>query len=82
MEMQDVDYEFIYEPGKDGTDPMDYLSRPPRPQTERDDTEKVIKALVSNEHGIVMKSIREATSQDILKRMKQNDWGSHKNRQI
>ena len=83
--MQDVDYELIYEPGRDGADPMDYLSRHPLPQTERDDTEKMIKASDSNEHGVVMKSIREATSKDdilrdVLKRMKQNDSDSHKNR--
>ena len=24
MEMQDVDYELVYEPGKDETDPLDY----------------------------------------------------------
>ena len=29
MDMQDVDYEVIYEPGKDEADPMDYLSRHP-----------------------------------------------------
>ena len=27
---------FIYEPGKDAADPMDYLSRHPLPETERD----------------------------------------------
>ena len=50
MEMQDVDYELVYEPGKDEADPMDYLSRHPLPDTERDNTEKIIKALVTNEH--------------------------------
>ena len=25
MEMQDVDYELVYEPGRDAADPMDYL---------------------------------------------------------
>ncbi|MEW8584399.1 MAG: RNase H-like domain-containing protein, partial [Candidatus Thiodiazotropha sp.] len=85
MEMQDVDYELVYEPGKDEADPMDYLSRYPLPDTEEDNTEKAIKALVTNEHGVVMRSIREATSkdvvlQDIVTRMKQNDWDRHKNR--
>ena len=42
MEMQDVDYELVYEPGKDAADPLDYLSRHPLPETERDDTEKTI----------------------------------------
>ena len=77
MEMQDVDYELVYEPGKDAADPLDYLSRHPLPETERDDTEKTMTLIVSNEHGVVMKSIREATSsdpvlQEILKIMKEN----------
>ena len=29
MDMQDVDYELIYEPGKDEQDPLDFLSRHP-----------------------------------------------------
>ena len=29
MEMQNVDYELVYEPGKDAADPLDYLSRHP-----------------------------------------------------
>ena len=54
----------MYEPGKDAADQPDYLSRHPLPETERDDTEKTINLIVSNEHGVVMKSIREATSSD------------------
>ena len=38
------------EPGKNEADPMDYLSRHPLPDTEQDNTEKIIKALVTNEH--------------------------------
>ena len=34
MGMQDVDYEIVYEPGKDAADPMDYLLRDPLPETE------------------------------------------------
>ena len=54
-------------------------------QTGKDDTEKTINLIVSNKHGVVMKSIKEATSsdpvlQDILKIMKQNDWEKHKDR--
>ena len=81
--MQDVDYELVYEPGKDEADPMDYLPRYPLPDTERDNTETIIKALVTNEHGVVMNSIKAATSkddvlQDVMTRMKQNDWDRHK----
>ena len=36
MEMQDVDYKLIYEPGKDEADPLDYLSRHPLPETGDD----------------------------------------------
>ena len=83
MEMQDVDFELVYEPGKDAADPLDYLSRHPLPDTEADDTEKTIKLVVRNEHGVVMNSIRDATDADevlqqVLKRMKQNDWEKHK----
>ena len=85
MEMQDVDYELVYKPGKDAADPMDYLSRHPLPEAETDDTELMIKMLVNNEHGVVLRSIHEATLkdeilQDVCKRMKRNDWEQHKNR--
>ena len=85
MEMQNVDYELIYEPGKDAADPMDYLSRHPLPETDTDDTEMTIKMIVNNEHGVVLKSIYEATMkdeilQDVKKRMKKIDWEQHKNR--
>ena len=62
--MQDVDYELIYEPGKDATDPMDYLSRHPLEDKEDDNTERVIKMIVFNEHGVVTDSIKDATSTD------------------
>ena len=58
---------------------MDYLSRHPLPETERDDTEQTINAIISNEHGAVMKGIKEAIAsdfvlQDVMKIMKENDW--------
>ena len=62
--MEDVDYELIYEPGKDGADPMDYLSRHPLEDKENDDTERVIKIIVFNGHGVVTDSIKDATSTD------------------
>ena len=76
MEMQNVDYELVYEPGKDAADPLDYLSQHPLPVTGKDDTQKMINLIVSNKHRVVMKSIKEATSldpvlQDIMKIMKQ-----------
>ena len=42
MEMQNVDYEFVYEPGKDEMDPLDFLSRHPLPETSDDKTKKII----------------------------------------
>ena len=86
MEMQDVDYELVYEPGKDAADPLDYLSRHPLPERDRDDTENTVNMIVTNEHGVVMRRIKEATSkdpilQDVLKIMRRNDWEKHKNRQ-
>ena len=71
-----MDNEIVNEPGKNEVDPMDYLSRYPLPDTERDNMEKIIMALVTNEYGMVLKSIKEATSnddvlQDVLTRMEQ-----------
>ena len=40
VDMQDVDFELVYEPGKDEADPMDYLSRHPLLITGTDSTEK------------------------------------------
>ena len=83
--MQDVDYEIIYEPGKDAADPMDYLSRHPLPETERDETEQTINAIISNEHRVVMKGIKEAIAgdfvlQDVMKIMRENDWERQKDK--
>jgi len=43
METQDVDYELVYEPGKDEADPLDYLSRYPLPEIGDDSIEKIIR---------------------------------------
>ena len=85
MEMQDVIYELIYEPGKDAADPMDYLCRHPLEDKEDDDTERVIKMIVFNEHGVVTDSIKDTTSTDetlklIKEIMKDNKWEHHKHR--
>ena len=83
MDYRNVDYEIVYEPGKDAADPMDYLSHHPLPETERDDTEQTINAIISNEHGVVMKGIKKAIAsdfvlQDVMKIMKENDWERQK----
>ena len=43
MDMQDVDYELVYESGKDEADPLDFLSRHPLPEKRHDKTEKIIR---------------------------------------
>ena len=85
MEMQDVEYEIVYEPGKDAADSMDYLSWHPLPEAERDDTEQTIHAIISNEHGVAMKGIKQTIAsdfvlQDVIKIMKENDWERQKYR--
>ena len=61
MKMQDVDYELVYEPGKDEADHLDYLSRHPLPETEEDNTEKIVRWTVNAEHAVVVTRIREET---------------------
>ena len=43
MEIQDEDYELVYEPGKDETHPIGFLFRHPLPETEDGKTEKIIR---------------------------------------
>ena len=64
MQMQDVHYEHIYEPGRDEPDPLDYLFRHPFPETENDGTEKIINWTVEAEHSVVLERIREETIKD------------------
>ena len=68
MDMQDVDFEMKYEPGRDELDPLDFLSRNPLPVIGNDDTEKVLKAAITTEHAVVLDRIREETSQDRVPR--------------
>ena len=83
MEMQDVDYELVYEPGKDEVDPLDYLSRHPLPETGSDSTEKIVKWNMNAEHAVVITSIREETQKDpVMQRLAQRivngDWEKYK----
>ena len=85
MDMQDVDYELVYEPGKDEADPLDYLSRHPLPTTETDDTEQIIKQIVETEHAIVLPKIADRTTKDeilkdVVQRIQKNDWEKNKKR--
>lgn len=83
MEMQDVDYELVYEPGKDEADPLDFLSRHPLPETGDDRTEKIIRWNMNAEHAVVVTRIREETQKDevmqrLAKRITKGDWEKHK----
>jgi hypothetical protein len=64
MDMRDVDFEIAYEPGNDEADPLDLLSRHPLPEKENDGTERVIKAVIHNEHVVVLERLQEETNKD------------------
>ena len=80
MDMQDVDFELVYQPGKDDANPMDYLSRHPLPITG---TEKVVKSILTAEHAVVLERIRKETAEDhqlqtLYKRIVKEDWRKHR----
>ena len=64
MDMQNVDYEMRYEPGKDEADPLDFLSRHPLPEMGEDETEEIIKSVTEAEPAIVLDKIKTATARD------------------
>ena len=64
MEMQQVDYELVYKPGKDEADPLHYLSRHLLPEMGNDNTENIIRWTMNTEHAIVIMQIREETLRD------------------
>ena len=83
MEKQDVDYELVYEPGKDEADPLDFLSRHPLPETGDDKTEEIIRWNVNAEHAVVVTRIRKETQKDeimqrLAKRIAKGDWEKNK----
>ena len=63
--MQDVDFELIFEPGKDKADPLDYLSRHPLPDTDTDirpdHTEKFVKSISVAERLGALRRRRQIT---------------------
>ncbi|XP_013396147.1 uncharacterized protein LOC106163177 [Lingula anatina] len=63
MDLQDVDYEVVYEPGKNDADP-DYLSRYPLPQMGGHSTEKMIRWMVKSENAVILGEIAEKTLTD------------------
>ena len=60
IDMQDVDFELVYEPGENDAVPMDYLSRHPLPITGTNNTEKVVKSVLTTEHAVVIDRIRKS----------------------
>ena len=59
MDMQDVYYELVYEPGKNEKDPLNFISRHPLPETEEDTIEAYVKYLVKTEHAVILDHIKE-----------------------
>ena len=84
MEVQDLDFELIYEPGKDEADPMDYLSRHPLPETGREDnTEKIVRWTGKGEPAVLLTEMREETSRDenmikLIEIIQSYSWEKHR----
>ncbi len=79
MDMQDVDFELVYEPGKDEADPLDFLSRHPLLETGDDSTEKMLRAIIQNEHAVVVDEIQRHVKEDkkmqkLRTRIEEEDW--------
>ena len=83
MDMQDVDFELVYEPGKDEQDPLDFLSRHPLAVSGTDNTEKIVMNIISAEHAVVLDHIREETRRDrelqkLKERIVKEDWEKYR----
>lgn len=63
-DMQNVKFEMKYEPGKDESDPLDFLYRYPLPFMGNKDTEKVLKTTILPENAVVLDRIKEETGRD------------------
>ena len=64
MDIQDVDFELVYQAGKDKADPLDYLSRHPSPTLGNDSTKKIVRHTVLAEHATTMERRHQQTAQD------------------
>ena len=83
MDVQDVDFELVYEPGKDDADSMDFLSRHLLPVIITDDTEQVIKSILMADHAVVLERIKTETKKDeqlqkIYQIILREDWESYR----
>lgn len=82
MNLQDMDYEIIYVPGKDEADPLDYLSRHPTSKAKGDNAEARVK-MITETHAVVMEKIQNETMKDtqlqkIKERIASADWEQHR----
>eukprot|EP00794_Sanderia_malayensis_P020867 gene20867-22919_t len=82
MDMQDVNYELVYEPGKNEKDPLDFISRHPLSDTEEDTIEASVRSVVKTENAIIMDHIQEETKTDeqlqkLMQRIHMGDWEVH-----
>ena len=85
MDMQDVDFELIYEPGKDEADPLDFLSRHLIPETSKkaDSAETSLIKKIETEHAVVLDRIKQEAKQDnqmkkLSERILEGDWEVNK----
>lgn len=68
MDMQDVDFEMKYEPGKDEVNPLDFLSRHPLPIIGNNDAEILKVIMIETEHAVTS-TVREDQGRTMLQ------WG-------
>lgn len=59
------------------------MSRHPLPEKETDKTEKIIKAIIANEHAVVLEHLQEETLKDqqlqkLKQRILKGDWEQNK----
>lgn len=64
MDMQDVEFEIKYEPGKDEADLLDFLSKHPLPIIGNNDTEKILKVTIETERAVVLDKSKAETRRD------------------
>ena len=78
MNLQDMDYEIVYVPGKDEADPLDYLSRHPVLGAEDDNVESRVKAVMETHAVIIDKILAETKTDPQLQKVKERiikaDW--------
>lgn len=76
MEMTDLDYKMKCKPGMDECDQLDYLSRHPTPEKDKDKTDKVVKQMMHKESAIVIDRIQDETGKDrtleLIKQLNEN----------